>query len=130
MTSKNLKDEKSDKTFLLSTTTKRLPLLNKQGYASYCKTLGKGLGLVIVSEKPLLEVVDLPLPHIKAILVGVCEEAKLQMQSIENYHLGSWERTVTTCDGCWQIRGHFSQNCTFVIKNYITGGLLYYGYLF
>ena len=27
------------------------------------------------------------------------------------------------------VRGHFSQNCTFVIKNYITGALLYYGHL-
>lgn len=84
------------------------------------KTLGKGLGLGVVSEKPFLEVTDLALPHIKAILDGVCEDAKLQMQNIENDQLGSWERAVTTCDGCWQIRGHFSQNCTFVIKNYIT----------
>ena len=43
--------------------------------------------------------------------------------------MGSWSRAVTTCDGCWQIRGHFSQNCTFIIKNYLTGGLLYYGHL-
>ena len=103
--------------------------ISRQGYASYRKTLGKGLGLGIVSEKPFLEVVDLALPHIKAILDGVCEEAKLQMQNVENDQLGSWERAVTTCDGCWQIRGHFSQNCTFVIKNYITGGFLYYGHL-
>ena len=103
--------------------------ISGQGYASYRKTLGKGLGLGVVSEKPFLEVVDLALPHIKAILDGVCEDAKLQMQNIENDQLGSWERAVTTCDGCWQIRGHFSQKCTFVIKNYITGGLLYYGHL-
>ena len=38
-------------------------------------------------------------------------------------------RAVTTCDGCWHIRGHFSQNCTFIIKNYLTGGILYYGHL-
>ena len=36
---------------------------------------------------------------------------------------------MTCCDGCWLIRGHFSQSCTFVIKTYITGALLDYGHL-
>ena len=78
--------------------------------------IGKGLGLGVVSEKPFLEVVDLALPYIKEILDELCEDAKLQMKSISSDQLGSWDRAVTTCDGCWQIRGHFSQNCTFIIK--------------
>lgn len=103
--------------------------ISGRGYASYRKTLGKGLGLGVVSEKPFLEVVDLALPYIKEILEKLCEDAKLQMKSISSDQLGSWDRAVTTCDGCWQIRGHFSQNCTFIIKNYMTGGLLFYGHL-
>jgi len=42
--------------------------------------------------------------------------------------IGSWDRAVT-CDGFWQIRGYCSQNCTFITKKYIKGGLLYYGQL-
>ena len=39
--------------------------ISGQGYASYQKTLGKDLGLGVVSEKPFLEVVDLALPYIR-----------------------------------------------------------------
>ena len=99
--------------------------ISGQRYASCRKTLGKGLGLGVVSEKPFLEVVDLALPYIKEILEELCEDAKLQMKSISSDQLGTWDRAVTNCDGCWQIRGHFSQNCTFIIKNYITGGLCF-----
>lgn len=94
--------------------------ISGQGYALYHKTLGKGLGLGVVSEKPCLEVVDLALPYIKKILDKLCEDAKHEMKSISNDQLGSWDHAVTTCDGCWQISEHFNQNFTFIIKNYIT----------
>ena len=103
--------------------------ISGQGYTSYRKTLGKGLGVGVVSEKPYLQIVGLALPHIKEILDEMCEDAKEQMRNISDDTLGSWGRAVTTCDGCWQIRGHFSQNCTFIVKNYLTGALLYYGHL-
>ena len=103
--------------------------ISGQGYASYRKTLGRGLGLGVTSEKPFLEVIDLALPHIKEILDEMCHDAKDQMKELPPEQIGSWSRAVTCCDGCWLIRGHFSQNCTFVIKNYITGALLYYGHL-
>lgn len=103
--------------------------ISGHGYAGYRKTLGKGLGIGIVTERPYLEVIDLALPYIKEILDEICEEGKNAMKKLPDGDLGSWSRGVTTCDGCWQIRGHFSQNCTFVIKNYLTGALLYYGHL-
>ena len=103
--------------------------ISGHGYAGYRKTLGTGLGLGTVSEKPFLEIINMASPHIKNILDEMCEEAKHLMKNISDGELGSWARGVTTCDGCWQIRGHFSQNCTFIIKNYLTGALLYYGYL-
>lgn len=87
-------------------------IISGHGYASYRKTLGKGLGLGVVSEKPYLQVIGLALPYIKEILDEMCEEGKDQMRNISADTLGSWDRAVTTCDGCWQIRGHFSQNCT------------------
>ena len=46
----------------------------------------------------------------------MCKEAKEQMPNIPGERLGSWERTVPTCDGCCQIRGHFIQNHTFAVK--------------
>ena len=103
--------------------------ISGHGFAAYRKTLGKGLGLGVITENPYLQIVGLALPHIKKILDEMCEDAKEQMRSISDEELGSWERAVTTCDGCWQIRGHFSQNCTFIVKNYLTGALLYYGHL-
>ena len=103
--------------------------ISGHGYASYRKTLGRGLGLGVTSEKPFLEVIDLALPHIKNMLDEMCDDAKQHMKELSPDQIGSWSRAVTCCDGCWLIRGHFSQNCTFVIKNYITGALLYYGHL-
>ena len=104
--------------------------ISGHGYASCRKTLGRGLGLGVTSEKPFLEVIDLALPHIKNMLDEMCDDANLQhMKELSSDQIGSWSRAVTCCDGCWLIRGHFSQNCNFVIKNYITGALLYYGHL-
>ena len=71
--------------------------------------MGKGLGLGTVSEKPFLEIFNMALPHVKLILDEMCEEAKQLMKDILDGELGtgSWARGVTTCDGCWEIRGHF-----------------------
>ena len=90
--------------------------ISGHGYAGYRKTLGRGLGLGITSEKPYLEVIDLALPHIKDMVDEMCDDAKHQMKQLPPEQIGSWSRAVTCCDGCWLIRGHFSQNCTFVIK--------------
>ena len=68
-------------------------------------------------------------PHITAMLDGICEEGKKEMMCLPNEQLGSWDRAVTTSDGCWHIRGFFSQNCTFVIRNWLTGALLWYGHV-
>ena len=51
------------------------------------------------------------------------------MKQISPDQTGSWSRVVTCCYGCWLIRGHFSKNCTFRIKNSITESLLYYEHL-
>ena len=98
------------------------------GCASYRKMLERGLGLGVTSEKPFLEVIDLAFPHIKN-RIDEMYNAKHQMKQLLTDQISSWSRAVTCSDGCWLIRGHFSQNCTFEIKNYITGALLYYGHL-
>ena len=35
---------------------------------------------------------------------------------------------MVTSDGVWHTRGHFSKNGSFIMKNYLTGGLLRYGH--
>jgi len=103
--------------------------INGHGYVSYGKPHRRGLGLGVTSEKPFLEVINLALPHIKDMLDERCDDAKHQMKQLSSDQIGSWSRAVTCRDGCWLIRENFSQNCTFVIPNYIKGALLYYGHL-
>ena len=81
------------------------------------------------SEKPFLEFIDRARPRVKDMLDQMCDDAKHQMKQLSSDQIGSWSRAVTCCDGCWPIRGYFSQNCTFVIKNYIASAPLYYGRL-
>ena len=50
------------------------------------------------------------------------------MKKIDAVFLGSWKKAVVTSDGVWHTRGHFSKNASFIIKNYLTGGLLWYGH--
>ena len=42
--------------------------ISGHGYASYRKTLGKGLGLGVLSDKPFLEAIDLAFPRSRDIL--------------------------------------------------------------
>lgn len=50
------------------------------------------------------------------------------MRQLEGEELGSWKRAVVTSDGVWHTRGHFSKTGSFIIKNYLMGGLLWYGH--
>lgn len=85
--------------------------ISGDGYASYRKSLRRGLGL---------EVIDLALPHIKDMLNEMCDDAKHQMKQLSSDQIRGWSRAATCCDDFWLIRGHFSQNSTFAIKNYIS----------
>lgn len=49
------------------------------------------------------------------------------MQGKQNDELYSWKKAVVNSDGVWHTRVYFSKNGTFIIKNYMTGGLLWYG---
>ena len=53
---------------------------------------------------------------------------KSEMKDKPHSELGSWKKAVTTSDGCWLIRGHHGQCCTFVVINFLTGCTLYYGH--
>lgn len=99
------------------------------GFSGYHSLFGRYLGMAVVTQKAFNEIVRLAYPHIKDILDEICEEAKTEIKGLPNSELGSWEWAVTTSDGCWHIRGFFSQSSTFIIRNYLTGALLWYGHL-
>ena len=74
------------------------------------------------------EIIKHVYPVIMDILNEMCHDEKERMTEIEPCVLGSWKKAVVTSDGVWHTRGHFSKNGSFVIKNYLTGGLLWCGH--
>ena len=63
------------------------------------------------------------------MLQEMCERAKAEMKAMPAEKLGSWQNAITTADGCWLTRGHFSLNFTFIVKNYLKNTILWYGNL-
>ena len=97
------------------------------GFAKFNRALNQCLGIQALSKNRFYEVITSMYPHVQEILNGMCEE-KDNMKGIEDATLGSWKRAVVTSDGVWHTRGHFSKNGSFIIKNYLTRGLLWFGH--
>lgn len=98
------------------------------GYTKFTKTLRQVLGISCISKNPYYETIKLVYPHITDILNEMCEEEKDRMKELDDGELGCGKRAVVTSDGVWHTRSHFSKNGSFIIKNYLTGGLLWYGH--
>lgn len=98
------------------------------GYPIYHKVLRLGLGMQTLAYKNFFNIIRIAHPVVKSILDEICEMGKSEMKAKDPTELGSWQRAVTTSDGCWLIRGHHSQCCTFVVINFLTGCTLYYGH--
>ena len=102
--------------------------LSGHGFANFDRTLRQYLGISCISKNRYYDVIKLVYPHLKSILDKMCNEEKERMKKLPQEQLGSWHRAVGTSDGVWHTRGHFSKNGSFIIKNYLTGGLLWYGH--
>ena len=102
--------------------------ISGHGFAKFERTLKQFLGISCVSKNRYYDIVKLVYPHITAILDEMCEEEKNRMKEKDAAVLGSWKKPVVTSDGVWHTRGHFSKNGSFIIKNYLTGRLLWYGH--
>lgn len=98
------------------------------GFSGYHKLFGRHLGMEVTSERMFYHIIKEAYPHITERLDEVCELGKEEMKGLKDDQLGSWKRAVTTSDGCWHIRGFFSQNATSIIRNWLTGALLWYGH--
>jgi len=77
----------------------------------------RGLGIPVLHRSNFYSVVKDSYQYIKRMLDNLCTLAKNDMKELPGATLGSWLRAVTTANGCWLTRGHFSQNCTFIVKN-------------
>ena len=88
------------------------------------RTLQQYLGISSVSKNRFYDVIKLVYPHIMQILSEMCTEEKDRMKAMVDGSIGSWKRAIVTLDGFWHTRGHFSKNGSFIIKNYLSGGLL------
>ena len=102
--------------------------ISGHGFAQFERTLKQCLGIGVVSKNKYYEVIKLVYPKICEILDGMCEDEKERMRNLPEEQLGSWARAVLTSDGVWHTRGHFSKNGSFIVKNYLTGGLCWYGH--
>ena len=102
--------------------------LSGHGFANFDRTLRQFLGILCISKNRYYDVVKLVYPHVKSILDEMCNKEKERMKTLPQEQLGSWNRAVVTSDGVWHTRGHLSKNGSFIIKNYLTGGLLWYGH--
>jgi len=93
-------------------------------HAQYAKVLKQSLGMSSVSAQVFIDTIKLLHPVVEEMLNKMCDEAKNEMKSLGPTVVGSWERAITTSDGCWLTRGKFSQNSTFTIRNYMNNSLL------
>ena len=94
---------------LLATVTRNLP------------TLGHGLGLHVLSRKNIIRLLYLVK---KVTLEEMFNKAKGTMQRKPDNEQGSFQRAITTADGCWLTRGHFSKNFTLHVKDFLMQALL------
>ena len=102
--------------------------LSGHGFARFDKTLRQYLGISCLSKNRYYEVTRLIYPTITDILGEMCQEEKKQMKAKAPEMLGSWQKAVVMSDSVWHTRGHFSKNGSLAVKNYLTGGLLWYGH--
>ena len=104
-------------------------LLTGHVHTGYHRTLGQGLGIPSHHRNTVYTVVKDAYANIQRMLQEICERAKAEMKEMPAEELGNWPNAVTTADGCWLTRGHFSQNFTFIVMNYLKNTILWYGHL-
>ena len=94
-------------------------------HTTYYKTLKHALGIDAVHWTAFQSTIKRMYPVVQEMVDRMCEEAKTEMQTMNQDELGSWSRAVTSADGAWMTRGFHSKNFTFSIRNYYNGALLY-----
>ena len=102
-------------------------LITGHDFIKFNRTLKQCLGISALSKNRHC-VMKTTYPVIADILNEMCEEEKERMRHLPKEELGSWNRAVVTSDAVWQTRGQFSTNGSLIIKNDLSGGLLWFGH--
>ena len=82
--------------------------------------LGHVLGIPILRHRSIFTVLKDAYLHIHGMLQCMCDGGKEASKALPAAQLYRWQNAVTTTDACWLMRSHFSQNCAFMIKNYLS----------
>ena len=98
-------------------------------YSQYMKVFRHILGMQCVSSSVFYATLQEIYPYVKNVLDTICLEARQQMKEMDQSTVGSWSRAVTCADAVWLTRGGFSRNCTYTVRNCMTGALLYYHHI-
>jgi len=91
-------------------------------YSDYSRIFGPFLGDAIYSDETYRKLCHTLHKPIEELLKFECEVGKNIMKGKEGF--GSWKNSCTSSDGAYHIRGHFSQNMTFVVVDYLTQNLI------
>ena len=104
-------------------------VLSGGGFALYQCMFGQCLGLKTVCSSSYASIIRLLHKPIKSLLDEQIGLALSDMRTMDPAELGSSVRAVTTGDECLLIRGSFSKNATFHVRNYMTNEVIAYKHL-
>ena len=103
-------------------------VITGHGYAKFSKPLRQSLGISCISKNPYYETIKFVYSKVTNTLNGLCNEEKERMKDLHGGQMRSWQRAVVTSESARHMWCHFSKNGLFIIKNYFTQGLLWYGH--
>ena len=113
----------SSKKILNSIAMQVASIISGSTYRQYQRLFGMGLGMEAVTSKTFGCTIELMFPHVQKMLDNMCSRALEEMKRQPAHEIGSAGRAVTTSDGAWMTRGAHSKNFSFVIRDFMTGGL-------
>jgi len=95
-------------------------------YAEYARSFSYLFGDFVFSHETFRKMVLSLHAPIEAQLKWEIEIGRGHMKSKPHSELGSWWKAVTTSDGCYHVRGHFSLNMTLTVVDYLSGFVISY----
>jgi len=94
-------------------------------YSDYQRQFGLLFGENAFSKETYRKLVLLLHKPVENLLRKEIQVGKEVMKKKPSYQIGSWDRACTSSDGCYHVRGHFSQNMTVVIVDYLSGHVIH-----